>query len=258
MAFGALLRTAAANGGSILATNNVTVTSIAVAVGDLVFVTIYQQTALTASGASDNLGNTYVATNAGTDNGATTGRSFYSRITVAGNITQVSVTATGSANDFSIAVAIFEGPFPAPPIDANPANTQDNASPHTCPATGVLAQSDELVIVWACFNPDAVWSATSPNLKAVQATSSGNGNCVIGYQVVAATTSIAPEFTSTGASVSVIGTSSFMKAAAAATAFPFRTDPMRNHLVRAGRRHWERRRSGIVVPKSTLWLPRAA
>lgn len=211
MAFGGTLRTASANGASILATNNVAVTSTAVAVGDLVIGAIWQQTNLTASGASDNLGNTYSFTNAGTDSGASTGRAFYSRVTVAGNLTQVSVTATGSTNDFIICVAVIEGPFTSSPLDANPANVQDNTSPHNCPATGTLAQADEYIFAWATGNPDSTISATSPNVKLLQDIRAGNGVLCLGGQVVAATTTVTPVFTGGGFSASILGTSSFKK-----------------------------------------------
>ena len=46
-----------------------------------------QQTSLTVTAVTDNLGNTYSATNAGSDNGNITGRAFYSRVTVPGTLT---------------------------------------------------------------------------------------------------------------------------------------------------------------------------
>src|SRR5688572_1928328 len=135
MAFGDVKGTFTANAVSI--TNPfVAAGSVAVVVGDLIFAVINQQTALTATACADNLGNTYTATNAGVDSGTSTGRAFYSRVTVAGTITFVRFTTTASANNVTGVAVSFEGPFTSPPIDANPANVSDVASPFTGPATG--------------------------------------------------------------------------------------------------------------------------
>lgn len=111
------------SGGSILASNDLT-GSNTVSVGDLVLVCFSQQTGLTATGVTDNLGNTYTPANAGTDSGTNTGRFFYSRVTVAGSLTTVTVAATGSANDFSGCAVAIEGPFDASDLVASttPAN----------------------------------------------------------------------------------------------------------------------------------------
>ena len=72
MAFGdqKAIGVAALTGASIGASNPIAIqTPPVVAVGDLVVALMAQQTALTASGCTDNLGNTYVAQNAGTLSG---------------------------------------------------------------------------------------------------------------------------------------------------------------------------------------------
>jgi hypothetical protein len=186
--------------------------SASVAVGDLIYAVINQQTALTATACADNLGNTYTATNAGVDSGTSTGRAWYSRVTTAGTLTGPSFTATASANNVTACAVIFEGPFTDPPIDANPANVSDIASPFTGPATGTLAQADELVVAWGAAAGSAVWTATSPNVKQVEVASAALVKSVIGSQVVAATTSVQPEWTGTNPADDTLGTTSFKKA----------------------------------------------
>jgi hypothetical protein len=216
MAQGDLKGTLTGGGASITNPSDAT-GSVAVSVGDLVFVIIDEVTNLTASGASDNLGNTYAATNAGSDTGTSTGRAFWSRVTVAGTLTTISIAATASANDYAIFAVVIEGAFDASPLDTNPANvTTDSTSPFTCPSTGTLAQAKETVIAWACVSTTETWAATSPNLLAGQQTQ-GNLRAVIGYQTVAATTAVAPEFTAAGnpAQAATLGTSSFKLTAVA-------------------------------------------
>jgi len=216
MAFGALKGTFTGTANSI--TNPFAATgSVAVVVGDAVVAVLGEQIALTVTAVTDNLGNTYVAVNAGTDGGSITGRAFYSRVTVAGTITSLNATTTGSTNNVAFVGAAIEGPFMISPLDAAPANNNntDNASPFTCPATGTLAQANEVVISWMCGQSNATWLATSPNLKAIQAISQSVADTIIGYQVVAATTSIAPEFTGTNPTASVQGTFSLKQAAQA-------------------------------------------
>lgn len=210
MAFGGLKGTLVGGNNSI--PNPLPATgSVSVAVGDLVVAVIGQQTALTVTAVTDNLGNTYTAQNAGTLSGTTiSGRMFYSRVTVAGTLTTVNAAATASANDATIAVAVFEGLFESPPIDTNPANaTNDVTTPYTSPASGTLAQAVELVVSWMTFNSTSVLSATSPNLKAVQNSQSANADVVIGYQVTAATTTVTPAWTGTAPTANVLGTASF-------------------------------------------------
>ena len=209
MAFGGLLGTLTGNGNSVGATNALS-GSVVVKVGDLVFVCFGQQTNLTATGTTDNLGNTYSAQNAGTDAGAATGRAFYTVVTAAGTLTTCTVAASSSTNDYAGFVAVIDGPFTT--IDANPANaTADTTSPFTCPATGTLAQADEVVMCWIASDGSASWSATSPNLKAGQANNSTNIKVTIGYQAVTATTTVSPEFTGTNPTVDALGTCSFKR-----------------------------------------------
>lgn len=197
MAFGDLLGTLTGNGGSVGSTNALS-GSVSVAVGDLVFVCFGQQSSLTASGVTDNLGNTYTAQNTGNDTGSSTGRAFYSRVTAAGTLTTCTVAATSSSLDYAGLVAVIAGPFLSSPVDKNPANvTADATSPFTCPSTGTLGQENEVVIAWGTCTSgtNATWAATSPNTLAGQTNNSTNIKAVIGYQTVGATGSVTPEFT---------------------------------------------------------------
>lgn len=217
MSFGALKGTLSNFGNSITNPANAN-GSVSVSVGDLVFCVIAEQTALTATTCTDNLGNTYAATNAGSDPGTPTGRAYWSRVTVAGTLTQVRVAATASSNNYAIVAAVIEGSFGASPLDKNPANiTNDTSSPYTCPATGSLAQNDEVVMAWMTWDNVNVHSATAPNTKALQAGSTGC-SAMIGYQAVASTSSVAPAFTGGALASDVLGTSSFKQTAAAISA----------------------------------------
>lgn len=226
MAFGDLKGTITGNGASITASNSIA-GSVSVAVNDLIWVTFAQQTNLTASGATDNLGNSYTAQNAGTDAGSSTGRSFYSIATVAGTLTSVAIAATASANDYAGFGAVIEGPFSA--IDANPANVQDTTSPFTCPATGTLAQADEVIMAWITSPQGTAqtYAATSPNLLAGQADNSTNIKACVGYQTVASTSSVSPAFTAGGDPLNdTVGTASFKKLIAAAGMAWFEPSPV--------------------------------
>lgn len=213
MAFGALLDTGFTSLTSI--TNPTDVTSggglsVSVAVGDLVIGVFGEQTDLTVTGVTDNLGNTYTASNAGTDAGSSTGRMFYSFVTVAGTLNTVHFACTADVLDAIAAVAVFAGPFASTSLDANPANsTADLTSPHSCPVTGTLAQAIELVVSWGCSSATSVDGVGTGTL-AIAAGGAGNQRCAIVYTVTAATTSVAHTITSTtNPSAIVLGTSSF-------------------------------------------------
>lgn len=214
MAFGGLKGTLTGTGASTGATNAIS-GSVAVRIGDLVFAVSAEQTALTSTTVIDNLGNTYTAQNAGNDAGTMAARSYWSRVTVAGTLTAVTVTNTLSANRWCGFAAVIEGPFALSPLDANPANTtNDLTSPYPSPATGTLAQAPEVVIAWFCSDASDVISATSPNLLAGQSSSGTNPRASIGYQAVNVTTTISPAFTTTlnAATATINGTASFRAA----------------------------------------------
>ncbi len=189
--------------------------SAVVDVGDLIIHAIVEQTGLTATTVSDNLGNVYAALNAGNDTGAVTLRTYYSRVTVAGTITSIDTVATASANDCITASATLTGPFEDAPLDKNPANgTADLTTPYTCPATGTLSQSAEVVVAFlARGTSTSIPSATSPNILVGTVTRVNIIRLAIGSQVVAATTSVSPEFTSAADPAEcILGTASFRKA----------------------------------------------
>ena len=91
MAFGGLRTGTQPTGGNNSIPNPLPASgSVVVSIGDLIVAVIAQQTALTVTAVTDNLGNTYTAQNAGTLVSTTiSGRMFYSRVTVAGTLTTV-------------------------------------------------------------------------------------------------------------------------------------------------------------------------
>jgi len=183
--------------------------SVVVSVGDLVFGTMSQQTQLTATTTiTDNLGNTYAFVNAGTDAGFVSGRSFYSRVTVAGTLTTVNVPAVASGSSASIVVDVIAGPFKTSPLDANPANTTDAVSPFTCPATGTLAQASEVVMAAISIATNTTPAATSPS-TITGVVARDNVSTAQSRRVVSATTSVTPEFTAGSSTDAVQTTASF-------------------------------------------------
>jgi hypothetical protein len=228
MAFGDFLGSFSASSGSITNPFDGTGSEV-VAVNDLVVFVVCEQTNATVTGVTDNLGNTYTAITAASDAGAATLRAFYSVVTVAGTLTTLHAACTASNDNVTVVGGAWTGPFAASPLDANPANqvNTDVTSPFTCPATGTLSQADELVVAYGSANNTTAWEATSPNLLAVD----NNGQVpksVLGYQVVSATTSVAPEFTAvSNPGQAIQGMASFKKAAAAGpfTPFPMTQDP---------------------------------
>ncbi len=204
MAFGDLKGTLKV--GALSITTPVAATgSVSVSVGDLIVCEVAERAAaVTVTSVTDNLHTptTYTAQNAGSAGTNATGRLFWKIATAAGTLTSVSAAMTNSTDDVAVVAAVFAGPFAASPLDATPANlTDDLASPFACPASGVLAQASELVIAAvALVRGQTNTAATSPNLLAVnQASAAANALvsicAAIGYQVVSATTSIAPAFT---------------------------------------------------------------
>lgn len=203
--------TGSSSGVSIGASNAISInagTGVTVRPGDLVVALMCEQTANTASGTTDNLGNTYTAQNAGTLS-TVGGRMFYSRVTVGGTLTTVTIAATGSNDDFSCVAAAFSNGFDSPPIDANPANTTgDITSPFNGPASGALAQALELVVGWSANNANATWTSSAPWTTAIQVAQT-NTHAALQYQDVSATTTQTPAFTGTVPTANVMGTASF-------------------------------------------------
>jgi hypothetical protein len=211
MAFGDHKGSLTASVASVTNPTNLT-GSVLVAVADLIFVCFSQQTALTATAASDNLGNSYTAVNAGTDAGNATIRCFYSLVTAAGTLTQVSVAATASVNDASAVASVIEGPFHVSPLDANPANTTDGTSPHDCPPTGTLAQRNEVVMAACAIAANVTLTATSPGVI-TQTVARANVSTGVQRIVVTSTATVTPQF-GAGSTVN-----------AAQTTASFRQDP---------------------------------
>ena len=218
MAQGGLRGTLTANGTSQVNPSPINGSIANVAVGDLVYAVWGEQTTGTmgvgATNPTDNLGNTYAWCSAATDPGTPTARAAWSIVTAGGTLTQVRVAATASGDNYANFAAVIEGPFKpnASQPAANPANgTNDITSPFTCPATGVLPQANCVVMAFFCAASNATFAATSPNLLAGQATSAALVKTVVGYQMVAATTTVSPAFTGTNPTgQSILGTTAFL------------------------------------------------
>lgn len=185
--------------------------SVVVAVGDLIVATFAEQTALTVTAVTDNLGNTYTAQNAGLDAGTVSGRAFYSRVTAGGTLTQVNFAATASANN-AVGLAVgYAGPFLAPPIDANPALVEDITSPFASPATGTLTSVPSLVVGWCCNGAAGAWAPAVPMLEQIELVTQAVLTSRIGSWRVDVTTTVTPGWTGTNPTDSVLGTMSFRK-----------------------------------------------
>jgi hypothetical protein len=135
-------------------------------------------------------------------------------VTTAGTLTQISVVATASGNNVAACATVVEGPFAAPPIDANPANVIDVTSPYTCPSTGTLAQANEVVIGWMCGTGNGTHTASAPGTLDRSTISQAIIRTSIQRIVVTATTAVAPEFTASAVPTDACqGTMSFKRAA---------------------------------------------
>ncbi len=211
-AYGTLIGTFSGNSASIgtSLTASTLVGSGAVVPGDLVYVVQGEQLTNTNTSVTDSQGNTYTQVTASVDSGTATARPWFFRITTAGTLTSVTSTQNGGTNNGVLAAAIIAGPFDASPLDANPANiTSDILSPFSCPTTGTLAQANEVVMCFSASTGSAAFSATSPNLLAVEVATAAIMSVRIGYQAVSVTTAVIPEFTGTNPTDGCLGTASF-------------------------------------------------
>ena len=223
MAFGDLIGSITGEGTTVTTSNLCTTvhTSSAISTGDLIYVCFAQGTQLQVTGITDDLGNTYTACNAGTDAGNYTARAFYSIATNSGTIT--TITAVSSSTfpvKWTCIAAFFRGPFGGTPgaIDRNPTNLVDTTSPvspYNCPTTGALTQANEVVVHWIVSDVFASGYA-NPSSTQVGSFVVANPNGIVGslaYRVVAATTSVTPQFTSpVNPTVTITGTTTFKRA----------------------------------------------
>lgn len=177
-----------------------------VAVGDLV-VAAWFATNNILTGISDNLGNTYTEINSGSSSGDTFFRLFYSRVATSGWLTNVEYACSSTASAKICVAGVFNGPFKSSPLDAHPSNATDTSTPYVCPASGTLAQADEIVVCTVCgdqnSDPGEAIKTTSP-LKLAngfrRAWDSGSNDdrvLVIGYNIVSSTASVQYEFSQT-------------------------------------------------------------
>jgi hypothetical protein len=216
MAFGDVKAgTLTVNAASVTNPFNLTGATIAVVAGDLIVGAVFEQgSTASAMTATDNLTNTYAYPTAKSTS-TNGGRAFYSIVTQAGNLTQISLAMVASSANAVAVARVITGPFLS--VDAVPANSlsTDLSSPFTCPTTGTLAQASEVVIGWAVSNGSATWTATSPNILIGQAATAAIGSVRLGAQTVAATTAVAPVFAGTNPTSNVLGTFSVREAPAA-------------------------------------------
>jgi hypothetical protein len=188
----------------------IAVGSVAVLAGDVVVATYSEQTGVgTSTGATDNLGNTYTAANAGLTSSSTSARTFYTIVTAPGTLTAVNIACTGSTNDVAVTADVFKGPFSA--IDALPAVKTDNASPYTGTITPTLAQASELVIgAIAHTSASGTLSANGGFTMAGTPAATGLRRASHQYLNVSATTAVTPSFSGT-ADNTVVQTLSFKR-----------------------------------------------
>lgn len=215
MAFGDVRGTLTGTNASIPASFAAT-GSVSVSVGDLIVVVIAERAANTSTAVTDSLGNTYTQQNSGTVSGNIGAHAFWSRATNAGTLTSVTATCTASGADGAIGAVVFEGPFVSSPLDASPANAVDNTSPYLGPASGTLAQADELVAGWWCGANGMATAALGGGWTVRTNPNTGTGNNTVGAAIgsitVAATTSVQPSWTAgTAPAANALGTMSFKK-----------------------------------------------
>src|SRR5262245_30695993 len=204
MAFGDKRGNLSVTAGSTTNPTNAT-GSVSVSVGDVVFIAVAERAVVTAGTVTDNLGHTYTQFNAGSTSVVGV-KGYYLRVTSSGTLTQISVAATASSADIAISASVHEGPVVVSPLDSNPANATDSTTPFTCPATGTLAQADELVVAWmGCGNGKTDILATSPMTLSQNVASGGGANTAAiatAFKVVSATTTTTPEFTAVSGNAS--------------------------------------------------------
>lgn len=228
MAKGDLRGTLSVSIGSV--TNPLSATgSVSVSIGDLIVAGYAERPSNTGGNVTDNLGHgPYSAKSAAVDAGNATLRCYYHVATAAGTLTSVSIATTASSQDAAFGVMVLEGPYNASPLDASPTAVQnDTTTPFTGPLSGTLAEAIESVVSIISVANGRTMVASSPNLLGVSIISGGEGasntvGVALGYQTTAATTSIAPAWTSAAAPGSdVIETMSFKFAQGALTASLF-------------------------------------
>src|SRR5215204_1742085 len=214
MAFGAVKGTL--TGAAAAITNPFAATgSVSVAIGDLIVVAYGQRGTLTGGTVTDNLGHTYTAQNAGSDAGNSAGRAWWKIATAAGTLTSVSMTAAASTEDVALAAVVYEGAFDASPLDASPANTTTSGGAKIGPATGTLAQADELVVNWA--NGTVGWSSGTLTVGTIDVTAASGTTASteavsIASLIVSATTSTQATWTLGSSAALVFGVMTFKKA----------------------------------------------
>lgn len=186
---------------------------VTVAAGDIIVALFGDQVGGSAPTIADNIGgNTWTALTGPNTNTARISK-WYCIVTNGGSMT-ATVTFGSSANARAGVLGVWDASaFAASPLDKDIANANDSTSPYDCPATGTLAQADEIVLGFCSRASNAALSAGGSELGIIEGHSTGGSagtNISVGltYRKVTATTSIQPQMT--GSSVAgVVGTASF-------------------------------------------------
>jgi hypothetical protein len=199
------------SGGAASITNPIVASgSVALEKGDLIIAVLGEQTALTVTAVTDNLGNSYTAQNAGTDAGTVSGRMFRAIAAARGTLTSVSFAATASADDASCVAAVFRGPFEN--IDINAANvTNDTTNPLSSNSTGTLSTGRQLAVGWiaGAFSTSGLDTASGFSVAASQRQSTAI-ETMISYKVVSDNSALTADFTGAGTiGNNVIGVATF-------------------------------------------------
>lgn len=193
----ATLSAHANNTGAAVGTT-MTLGPIAVTAGQLMVVAFADRVGGGTPTIADNLDG-----NAWTTLGPTTSTvrltSYYKVATTTGNLT---ATLTFTSSSAKRAGAIGSFTFTSGyVIDTHPADNTDATTPFDCPSSGVLAQASEIVFGSRANATTGTLAATAPNLIVDTAATTGGSSTGVGlcYQVVNATTAVAPQMTGTSA-----------------------------------------------------------
>lgn len=209
MAYGTIRTTGTLSGAAISSVNAAAVTaSTAITVGDLIVTAIAQQTTLSSTGCTDNLGNSYVALITGTVNGSISGRAFYTRVTTAGTLGTVTFQAVSSANAFAACFVALEGPVDVSPVDQNVGPTVGDTTTPYGASTSTLTQPNETVIEWTANGLNAAWVVTGSGAVVVQVTRT-NAHAAIIAQAVATTAAVTLAFSGSAPNNNILGATSF-------------------------------------------------
>lgn len=203
-------------GGGIIASTagtNVPATNrVYLKAGDLVIVNYSENSLQSTTGCSDNLGNTYTQL----DSSGVAISTYYCFVTVEGNaLIQVAQTAAGAAGA-GLCIAVFNGPFHPLVRDKTVGYIgPDSAEPYDGPASGTLAQPNELLVGYWGSSAETSFDTPSGSskLNIQNCFTAGAQNTAITSLVVNSTSTVTLSLSgANGATSTVMGLSCFRKA----------------------------------------------